>query len=162
MDDPAMPPRHATEAFLARTGRQLTVAFDVDLGELVDGHHVVARGIERSETGAELHYEFVPGPTYESGPEPFHWYWMLHASDDSRTEYRDDNGGGFDQSGGPAAHGLRDLGGVIPAQARLLTIDFEPPSTWSGWSPTTPYVRRLVVDLVACAVVEVGWSADPT
>jgi hypothetical protein len=74
---------------------------------------------------------------------------MLHASDDLGTPYRDDNGGGFDQWGGPAAHGLRDLGGVIPPAARLLTIDFRPPETWSGWMPTAPYVGRLVVDLVA-------------
>ena len=40
---------------------QLTVAFDVDLGELVEGRHIVARGVEFGETGALLHYRFVPG-----------------------------------------------------------------------------------------------------
>jgi len=43
-----VPPRDATERYLATTGRQLDITFDVDLGELVPGHHVVARGIEHA------------------------------------------------------------------------------------------------------------------
>ncbi len=40
-------PRHATDAHLERKGIQLDIVFDVDLGELVRGHHVIARGIDR-------------------------------------------------------------------------------------------------------------------
>jgi hypothetical protein len=157
MREPEFPPRHATDAFLSRNGRRLAVAFDVDLGELVEGRRVIARGIERGGAGAELHYEFVPGISDSEWavPEPFFWYWMLHASDDRGTVYSDDNGGGFDQAGGPAAHGLRDLGNVIPPEARLLTIDFEPPKPWSGWSPRSSYVRRLVIDLGEGCIAEV-------
>ena len=36
------------------------MTFDVALGELVEGHHVVVRGIERGPGEAVLHYEFVP------------------------------------------------------------------------------------------------------
>jgi hypothetical protein len=40
-----IPPRIVTDAYLARRGMQLDIAFDVDLGELTRGHHIVARGI---------------------------------------------------------------------------------------------------------------------
>lgn len=40
-----VPPRTVTDLYLARTGKHLDIVFDVDLGELVQGRHVVARGI---------------------------------------------------------------------------------------------------------------------
>jgi len=40
-----IPPRTATDSYLAGMGLQLDIAFDVDLGELARGHHIVARGI---------------------------------------------------------------------------------------------------------------------
>jgi hypothetical protein len=40
-----IPPRTVTDQYLARRGEHLDVVFDVDLGELVKGHRVVARGI---------------------------------------------------------------------------------------------------------------------
>jgi hypothetical protein len=134
-----IPPRTATDRYLALMGRGLDVAFDVDLGELVEGHHVVARGITRTE----LHYEFVPGL---AGPRPggFGWYWLLAASDDAGTAYTDYNGGAFGSGGGAATHGTRDLGGQIPPSARRLTIEFEPAE---GWTPPEPWRRRIVVDL---------------
>jgi hypothetical protein len=45
-----IPPRDATDQYLASTGRVLDVTFDVDLGQLVRGHHVIARGIELGRT----------------------------------------------------------------------------------------------------------------
>jgi hypothetical protein len=45
-----IPPRTVTDQYLARMGEHLDVVFDVDLGELVRGHHVVARGIMRERT----------------------------------------------------------------------------------------------------------------
>lgn len=41
-----LPTRDATEKYLEMMGRRLDIVFDVDLGELVRGHHVVARGID--------------------------------------------------------------------------------------------------------------------
>jgi hypothetical protein len=151
-DDQAVriPPRTATDAYLARTGKELDIAFDVDLGELIQGHHVVARGImfghsdnEESWTDTELHYEFVPaiGPDAQG----FGWYWMVYASDDAGTEYSDNNGGAFDAEGtGPASHGTRDLGGLIPPGATRLTLRFEPPD---DWTPPEPWRRELPIDL---------------
>ena len=78
-----IPPRTATDAYLARaasSGRavRLDVVFDVDLGELVDGHRVIARGVEMASSGAVLHYEFVPGVTEaETGRKGMFWYWTL-------------------------------------------------------------------------------------
>jgi hypothetical protein len=40
-------PRDATDAHLERKGIRLDIVFDVDLGELVRGHHVIVRGIDR-------------------------------------------------------------------------------------------------------------------
>src|SRR5262249_55212939 len=40
-----LPPRTATDAYLAEIGERLDIAFDVDLGELVEGHRVVGRGV---------------------------------------------------------------------------------------------------------------------
>jgi hypothetical protein len=40
-----IPARTATDNYLACAGLELDIVFDVDLGELVRGHHVVARGI---------------------------------------------------------------------------------------------------------------------
>jgi hypothetical protein len=60
-----IPPRTAVDAYFAHlramgVQQHLDVTFDADLGELVEGHHVVVRGIERGPGEAVLHYEFVP------------------------------------------------------------------------------------------------------
>ncbi|MEU1725229.1 hypothetical protein [Nonomuraea sp. NPDC005692] len=116
---------------------------------------VVARGLELSEVGGVLHYEFVPGVRDEEtdGKGPF-WYWRLSAEDDLGTEYSGDNIGGFDGKGGRAAHGSRYLGGVVPRSARRLSIGFEP--AW-GWTPPGPWCRRLEVALPDGPVTEV-WT----
>lgn len=70
--------------------RGLDVEFDVDLGELIDGHRVVARGVLFGEQGMSLEYDFVPGMTKaETDERPFFWYWFLEAHDDIGTEYDD-------------------------------------------------------------------------
>jgi hypothetical protein len=156
-----IPPRTAVDAYFARmravgVQRQLDVAFDVDLGELVDGHHVVVRGIERGPGEAVLHYEFVPAVQEHERQDkgPLFWYWMVYASDDIGTEYDDHNTGGFDPSGrGPSSHGTRDLGGAIPAVARRLVLDFEPP--WR-YTPAATVCRRLTIELATGAVTAVS------
>jgi hypothetical protein len=52
-----IPDRTATDDYLARMGEQLDVVFDVDLGELIEGHHVVARGLAFGRS--------VPAPRFE-------------------------------------------------------------------------------------------------
>lgn len=180
-----IPPRTVTDQYLARRGEHLDIVFDADLGELVRGHHVVARGImlgrpvrlsryggspqrdlirpsgdssnggffqigqsydsemvDEQFTEPGLHYEFVPGL---AGGHDLDWYWMLYVTDDVGTEYSDSNGGAFDgSSGGPAAHGIRDLGGQIPPEARRLTIRFEPADSWT---PPQPWRRSIDIGL---------------
>lgn len=42
--------------------RTIDIPFDLDLGELVQGQHIVLRGIQlRTTSGSVLHYSFVPG-----------------------------------------------------------------------------------------------------
>ncbi len=126
---------------------QVTVAFDVDLGELVEGRHIIARGLEFGETGAILHYQFAPGleagrPIIERADLQ---HWKIHTEDDAGTRYSDPGGGAFAGSGGPQpSHGVRDLGGHTPRAATRLTLWFEP---GSEWTPPDGYVRRLDVDL---------------
>jgi hypothetical protein len=38
------------DRYLQKMGKSLDIVFDIDLGELVDGHHVVLRGIELGRT----------------------------------------------------------------------------------------------------------------
>ncbi len=142
----SIPPRAATDAYLAKMHAQLDIVFDVDLGELVRGHHVVARGITFGRaTEPELHYEFVPGMDLGEGQRAFDWYWMMYASDDVGTGYADFNGGAFDPEGdGAASHGTRDIGGEIPPEASRLTLRFEPPE---DWVPPEPWRREIVIDL---------------
>ena len=185
-----IPPRTVTDAYLASRGVPLDIAFDVDLGELTRGHHIVARGImfgrpvrvpkrdparfraltdasdnpnngggfiraarnaesavwEERLTGAELHYEIVPGLSEtEAQLGGFDWNWTLTVTDDAGTEYADYNGGAFDTTTAQtASHGTRDLGGQIPPQATRLTLRFQ---AASGWKPPGPWHRQIDVDL---------------
>ena len=153
-----VPPRDATRRFfdnMAEAGidRALDIEFDTDLGELIPGHHVVLRGIELCS--GQLHYEFVPGMTdakmQEGGP-PFWWFWLVHTTDDLGTVYSDDNGGAIDtRRGGPATHGVQNLGGAIPVAAPRLMLTFEAPE---GWQAPADSIRSLANDLRNRTIVE--------
>ncbi|MEU4515761.1 hypothetical protein AB0G05_40235 [Nonomuraea wenchangensis] len=155
-----IPPRTATDAYFARMGggRRLDIVFDIDLGELLDGHHVVARGLELADAGAALHYEFVPGirqHELDAGGQ-FFWYWMMFAEDDLGTPYNDYNSGAFDPDGKAAAHGTRNLGGPVPRSARRLRLSFAPPEEWT---PVGPWCRRLDIALPGGHVTE-SWTGS--
>lgn len=148
---PDLPAREATARYFdnmraAGLDRTLDLEFDLDLGEMIPGHHVVVRGIELATS--QLHYEFVPGMTDErmrEGGSNFWWLWFLHVADDLGTHYSDDNGGAFDtRRGGPATHGARNLGGTILSAATRLELTFKPAP---GWDPPSEVVRRATVDL---------------
>jgi hypothetical protein len=151
-----LPPRTATDAYFAsRPGQQLAVRFDVDLGELVDGHHVVARGLEFGVTGTLLHYEFVPGvPSNRPMRERVGLQqWSLHTEDSAGTTYSDPNGGAFAGRGGPApTHGERDLGGHTAPTATWLRLEISPAL---GHRPANGWVRRLDIDLTTGQITTV-------
>ncbi|MEW9551158.1 hypothetical protein [Nonomuraea sp. NPDC050783] len=152
----SIPPRTATDAYLARMGgtRRLDLVFDIDLGELLEGHHVVARGLELPEGEGMLHYEFVPGIRQDEmdAKGPFFWLWTLSAEDDLGTPYHDSNTGAFDPNGVTAAHGSRHLGGRVPRSARRLRVTFAPAE---GWTPARPWCRELDVALPDGPVTEI-------
>ena len=128
------------------------IPIDVDLGELIEGHHVIARSLTSGHTvGASLSYVIAPALSDEE-EGGFAWYWMLYASDDLGTEYRDWNSGAFGPSAdGETTEGDRDIGGDIPSDASWLLLRFEPPSEWS---PPVPWTREIRVDLHAEGTAE--------
>jgi hypothetical protein len=141
-----LPPRTATDAYLAEIGEVLDVTLDLDLGELVVGHRVIARGILNLPGGAELHYELMPAWADAAAPTG----WHVVASDDAGTDYGEVGEGALDPPGedGTAAHGIKDVGGPIPAEAEVVTLEITPDR------PLTGYVRRLAVDLDTGEVTE--------
>lgn len=150
-----------TDEYLAQSGGELANFFDVDLGELLPGHHVVLRGIERSMKFAspfnpletliqseQLHYEHVPGLTRLSATPD----WSATFFDDVGTSYNDREEGAYDgHSEGTATHGKRDIGN-IPTEARVLTIVVGPSYQWV---PPEPWIRSYEVVLVKTA--RKGW-----
>jgi hypothetical protein len=160
------PDRHDASRRMARTGGRIDVCFDIDLGELINGHHVVARGIERwlrpmppappEEPGAFLHFDFVPGlKEAEEESKGFQFdIWRLTADDDKGAPYgRSGYSGCFELPVGTAVtRGYMSFGAEIPEGAARLTLRFEPAA---GWTPPEPWVHKLVVDLAGAKVSEV-------
>jgi hypothetical protein len=172
-----IPDRTATDRYVEGSGRTLDYAFDIDLGELIPGHHVIARGIgpapkssipksadlpqelldeiERSNriSRDQVHFEHVPGLTRE-GVTPD---WSFTVSDDVATPYSGVDEGAYDgHSGGTATHAVRELGGKIPPNATRLSLQMIPGYDRTGhqWSPPEPWRRELVIDLVAGIAVD--------
>jgi hypothetical protein len=157
-----IPPRLATDGYLEDNHLRLIWSFDVDLGELIPGHHVVARGISAAQpvrTSMEsdverndgtprhqVHFEHVPGLSRgHVTPD-----WGFEATDDVGTSYNHDSQGAYDGlSGGIATHALREVGGNIPPEATRLRLRIEPGYDRTGhqWSPAEPWQRELTIDL---------------
>jgi len=165
-----LPDRSATDRYVTASGQALDYSFDVDLGELMPGYHVVARGvgqvpkvsipddaglpqdiIDRVEEDNrtprdQVHFEHVPGLTRESVIPG----WSLTVSDDVGTEYSGVDAGAYDGlSGGATTHAVREIGGKVPIQATKLTLHFVPGHDMTGraWHPPEPWIRELVIDL---------------
>jgi hypothetical protein len=149
-----IPPPSATNEYLSANNAKLDVTLTVDLGELVPGHHVVLRGIERGRTlpsrpgrsatvvaNDQIHFEHVPGLTRDS-PLPT---WGCRSTDDVGSRYSEDEFGAYDgASGGEATHAVRDVGGRIPPNASLLTLEIRPAHEWS---PRGFWIPRLTIHL---------------
>jgi len=156
---------------------QIRYAFDIDLGELIPGHHVIARGIGSAPQMSippegslpaetieninrsnevprdQVHFEHVPGLSKgHVTPD-----WRFHAADDVGTAYRNDDEGAFDgHSGGIATHAVRELGGKISQSATQLVLRITPGYDRTGhqWQPPEPWRRELVIDLGADRAVD--------
>src|SRR5262245_23372744 len=139
---PALPPRGP------RVPVDLRPVFDVDLGELIPGHHVIARGLRfRHDDVIELHYEFAPGVTARE--EARRGFFALLFG----LGYDGDPDPGWD---------CCDFGAVAPCRGGATqhgSRDFRPAPAPGGriWFPVTPIADdgfpaaeptgRLVVDL---------------
>lgn len=174
-----LPERSATDRYIKARGSKLDYKFDIDLGELIPGHHVVVRGIgpapiisvpptadlpredldniDRSNQTPrdQVHFEHVPGLTPDSATPT----WSLTVSDNAGTRYSGVDEGAYDgQSGGPATHGVRELGGKIPATATFLSLVFDPGYDREGdqqWVPTGPWKGELCINLRAGQVCHI-------
>jgi hypothetical protein len=167
-----IPARSATDRYLAGSHIQLSYSFGVDLGELIPGHHVIARGIGLAQSVPpslaessslpsgvvenvkqsnqtprdQVHFEHVPGLSRgHVTPD-----WGFEARDDVGTAYNKDDQGAYDgHSGGIATHAVRELGGKIPPNASRLNLRIIPGYDGTGhqWRPPEPWRRELVIEL---------------
>jgi hypothetical protein len=142
--DAALPPRGSDVL-----RHHLDLIFDIDLGELVPGHHVIARGLAlyRDHDLIELHYEFVPGIT--AGEEARRGFFAMVFG----LGYEGDPDPGWDGCdqgaiapcrGGATQHGERGFRPAPASNARVWFPVF--PITDDGW-PAEDTTGRLVVDL---------------
>jgi len=132
--------------------RIIDLQMDLDLGELIVGHHVVIKGIEITKRwGSALHNDFVPG--FDPDDLELDKSWGLgQITDDVGTVYEHGGQGGW----GPHPDGLvhwgdEHLGNTIPRDATLLTIEVHyadsPP-------PLGCWIRSFTVDLANGVVME--------
>jgi hypothetical protein len=127
--------------------RILDVALDVDMGELMHGHHVVAKGLQmRTLRGSVLHYDCMPAIDLAKQPELDMEWGLGEVVDDAETNYRKWGGGswgpGLDET---SNWGEKYLGNGIPRSATTLLIRFHQASRGL---PEDSYSQSLLVDLI--------------
>ncbi len=133
--------------------RRIDVPFEVDLGELIEGQHIVTEGIElRTTSGSVLHYDFVPG--FPQRDRKLDTSWGLgQVRDDLGSEYDHGGGGGWGAHPDGIVHwGDEDLGRGIPKTASWIEIEFMP-AHYSNVS--SPWISKVKVDLRTGSVIEV-------
>ena len=131
--------------------RVLDIPIDLDLGEIIQGQHVVIKGIEReTERGSVLHYDFVPG--FDVDDRDLDTSWMLGTvKDDIGTVYDHGGEGGC----GPDPDwiirwGDERLGNTVPSDARTLTVETQHAHYLT---PVGPWIRAFTVDLGSGKVI---------
>jgi hypothetical protein len=133
--------------------RTIDIPLDLDLGEIVEGQHVVVKGIELGRPwGSVLHNDFVPG--FDTHDRNTNVTWGLgEVSDDVGTTYDHGGQGGW----GPnpkddLVHwGDEHLGNSIPGDATFVTIEVHHAYEWT---PPDRWIRKFTVDLGTGAVID--------
>lgn len=125
--------------------RVIDVPLDIDLGKLIDGQHVVLKGIETTDAyGSQIHNDFVPG-FKDSRESDLDTSWSLgEVTDDLGTTYAHRGEGGWGlNADGVVRQGEESLGNSIPKGATKLTISF-----WYAGShpPTSRWIQRLTLN----------------
>lgn len=170
--DSAVPPRGpALERY------SFLLSFDVDCGEQVQGHRLIARGLSddgilsqdvqregeddwvRVEApGVSLHYELVPGVPERAGRSVFSYLVGISYSADGALPWEPSDGGVIAPAeGGPSTHGVRG-GWPLPAEARVLSFEMHPVLPGTTW-PSESSAGRLVVDLETAGA---EWVEEPS
>jgi hypothetical protein len=128
--------------------RRIDVAIDVDMGELMHGHHVVAKGLQlRTPGGSVLHYDCLPMVDPDSQPELDMGWGIGEVVDDVGTWYRQSGGGVLGLSpGGTLNWGEKYLGNGIPTSATTLLVSFYQASRGL---PEDCYSQSLLVNLLS-------------
>ncbi|WP_375475374.1 hypothetical protein [uncultured Jatrophihabitans sp.] len=155
---PTLPPRGP-----ALSDRSFLLCFDIDCGELVPGHHFVARGLsdvgqlnrsdwDESATdsapvqGFALEYELTPGVSEGHRDDFFRYLVGVSYDADVELPWEPTDGGAIAPFvGGPSTHGSRG-DWPLPADARLLTFTLFGVEAGSTFTSHTP-AGELVVDL---------------
>ena len=133
--------------------RVIDIAIDLDLGEIIQGQHVVIKGIEMTTSrGSVLHYDFIPG--FDRDDRELDTSWSLgKVNDDVGTTYGHGGEGGW----GPdpdwiVRWGDERLGNTIPSGAGTLTVEVHHAHYWT---PPGHWVRSFAVDLTTGLVQDV-------
>jgi len=149
---PDIPPRGP-----ALPEEEMLLTFDVDCGELVTGHHFIARGIcdtgrltwdnALSAPGFTLEYELVPGvEADEDRRSPFGYLVGIEYSADVPLPWEaHDSGAIAPARGGVSTHGSRG-NWPLPRSARVLRFALTGVDAQTG-SPRSESDGTLVVDL---------------
>ncbi len=136
--------------------RTIDIAFKVDLGELIEGQHIVTQGIElRTTSGSVLHYDFVPGfVRRDPRDQDLDTSWGLgQVCDDLGSEYDHQGCGGWGAHPDGIVHwGDEDLGRGIPKAASWVEIEFIPAHYWTV---PGPWIFKMRVDLSSGSVLQV-------
>lgn len=165
-----VPPRGAVF-----NGRPMILSFDVDCGELIPGHHFIARGLggpfrlpihenwdgdsaeheqmlEFEEAGGypgfSLEYELVPGVSAaEAGGDFFRYLVGISYTADVELPWRPTDGGAIAPfEGGDATHGSRG-DWPLPPDATVLTFSLAGVNA-AGFADNDNPAGDLVVDVV--------------
>jgi hypothetical protein len=136
----------------------LDVHFEVDLGELIEGSHVLLLGIRTmapGTVGSVVRVKFDPpvvqSPTLSTG-------WGIEsATDDRQTRYAPGTGGAEVDAIGRITFGDEDLGVAIPPEAQWIEMTFYPAN---GFEPAA-WTRRVRVELPTGRILELSpWDGD--
>ena len=175
--NPGVPPRGAVF-----DGRSIMLSFDVDCGELVPGHHFIARGLggpfrtstlerwngdepddavlmrEFEEAGGypafTLEYELVPGVSAAEAQGGFFRFLVgvSYRADVELPWYPNDGGAIAPFEGGDATHGFRG-DWPLPPDAAILMFSLAPIDPAAGFADIENPAGELVVDLVRGSAV---------
>lgn len=131
-----------------RVPGELDVVFDLDVGELVPGSHLVLRGIIFGET-LDVHYELVPSVTQQDWSRLglFAFLFELNYGGEPDPGWAGNQDGVLaPPDGSTTQHGVR-MFPLPPPRAGLLWFSVGPaPVGLDG--PLAPVVGKVMVDLV--------------